>query len=65
MDVTEFPTPPPEFSSQKDKREYVHMACEGQPPERRKKLILEARAVGLLDEQDVSIFLNAHGVSNA
>jgi hypothetical protein len=38
------------------------MALEGQPDIRRKKLILEALACGLLDDADAGIFLDAAGL---
>lgn len=51
-----------EFPCQEDGREYVFMAIEGQSPARQTKLIFEARACGLLNDQDIPIFLDACGL---
>lgn len=51
-----------DFPRQRDTREYVWLATEGQPPERQRKLILEACAAGIINEQDRDVFLDAAGL---
>ena len=50
------------FPQQEDRREFVFMACEGHPPERKRKLVLEAVAAGILNRQDAEIFLDNLGL---
>ena len=52
-----------EFPRQGDRREFIWLALEGQPPVRRKRLILEARAAGLLTDGDTQVFLDAAGLT--
>jgi hypothetical protein len=54
-----------EFPRQQDRREFVFMAIEGHPPERQKKILLEARAIGLLSDQDTGVFMDAAGLRGA
>lgn len=54
-----------EFESQTDHREFVWLALEGRPSIRRKKLILEARACGLLNDGDTETFIGAAGLGGA
>ena len=64
--VTDFPIVNTlEFPRQGDRREFVWIALEGQPPVRQKRLILEAHAAGLLDAADTAVFLDAAGLGDA
>ncbi len=51
-----------EFPRQGDAREFVLMAIEGHPPERQRKIIHEAVAAGIINEQDRDIFIDAAGL---
>ena len=66
MSVTAFPIERTlEANHQEDRREYVLMTIEGHPPERKKKLLLEARRFNLISDQDLTAFLDACGLGGA
>lgn len=54
-----------EFTSQQDGREFWLMVIHGQPPARQKHILLEARAIGYLSDQDTRIFIDACGLGGA
>lgn len=54
-----------EFSGQQDTREFWLMFIHGQSPARQKHIIMEARAIGHLSDQDTRIFLDACGLRGA
>ncbi len=51
-----------EFNDQQDPRELVLMTLEGHPPERKKKIILEARRADLITDADCAMFIDAYGL---
>ncbi len=54
-----------EFPRQGDSREFIWIAIEGQPAVRKKRLVLEARSAGLINDADAGIFLDVAGLSGA
>ena len=51
-----------EFPAQQDKREFWLLCVDGHPPGRQQRILLEARAAGILSSQDTQAFLNACGL---
>lgn len=54
-----------EFPRQGDRREFVWLAVEGHPPGRAKRIILEARTAGIIEDADAECFLSAAGLEAA
>ncbi|MFT6583405.1 MAG: hypothetical protein ACJAU6_003859 [Alphaproteobacteria bacterium] len=54
-----------EFLGQQDKREFWLMCINGQPAARQKHILMEARAIGFLSDQDTRTFIDACGLRSS
>ncbi len=58
-------TPAVEFSPRGDRLRFVFKAVEGHAPAHQKKLVLDARGIGLLTNADTTLMLDALGLVEA
>ena len=54
-----------EFTPRESRLRFMFKAVEGHPPEQQKKLVLEAREIGLITNSDTTHMLNALNLEGA